>query len=247
MINIILSGCNGKMGKMIRDCAADRSDCKIVAGIDLFASDDTPFPVFTSPELCSADADVIIDFTRPDNLDALLELALKKEIPIVLATTGFSQEQIQKIHSAAKNIPVFFSANMSLGVNLLIELAKLATKALGGQFDIEIVEKHHNQKVDAPSGTALMIADAISEGNMSYVFDRHSISKKRGENEIGFSSVRGGTIVGEHDVIFAGRDEVITLSHSAFSRSVFATGALNAAVFLAGAAPGLYSMKDLIK
>ena len=248
MVNIILSGCNGKMGKMIYKCVSERNDCKISAGIDINPECNGDFPVFTSPALCNVDADVIIDFSRPANLDLLLCFAVEKKLPTVLATTGFSEEQINQIHKTAENIPIFFSANMSLGVNLLIELAKLASNALGKQFDIEIIEKHHNQKVDAPSGTALMIAAAISEGkNMRYVYDRHSNVQKRSSDEIGISSIRGGTIVGEHEVIFAGTDEVITLSHTAYSRSIFANGALNAALFLADAKPGLYSMKDLLK
>ncbi|MBP0990293.1 MAG: 4-hydroxy-tetrahydrodipicolinate reductase [Oscillospiraceae bacterium] len=248
MVNIILSGCNGKMGKMICKCVSERNDCKISAGIDINPECNGDFPVFTSPALCNVDADVIIDFSRPANLDLLLCFAVEKKLPTVLATTGFSEEQIKQIHKTAENIPIFFSANMSLGVNLLIELAKLASNALGKQFDIEIIEKHHNQKVDAPSGTALMIANAISEGkNMRYVYDRHSNVQKRSSDEIGISSIRGGTIVGEHEVIFAGSDEVITLSHTAYSRSIFANGALNAALFLADTKPGLYSMKDLLK
>ena len=179
----------------------------------------------------------------------MLEYGLSTGTAIVFATTGYSDEQISKIKKASEQIPVFFTFNMSLGINLLIKLAKTATEVLGGQFDIEIVEKHHNQKIDAPSGTAIMIANSVNEvlnNSCHYVYDRHSQRKKRDSNEIGLHSIRGGTIVGEHDIIFAGRDEVITLSHSAASKEVFAVGSVNAAVFLAEQTPGIYDMADLL-
>ena len=192
---------------------------------------------------------MVIDFSNPAVLDGLLEYCLTNGVPAVLATTGYNEEQLAKIRKAAESIPVFFSFNMSLGINLLVQLAKKATSILGGQFDIEIVEKHHNQKLDAPSGTALMLADAINatlDNQYHYVYDRHSKRAKREKTEIGMHAIRGGTIVGEHDIIFAGHDEVITLSHSAASKEVFAVGAVNAAVFLAAQKPGMYDMSALM-
>ena len=194
--------------------------------------------------------DVIIDYSNPASLAMLLEYGLVNNVALVLATTGYSEEQIAQIKKASEQIPIFFTFNMSLGINLLVELAKKAASILGDQFDIEIVEKHHNQKIDAPSGTAIMIANAINETRNQqyhYVYDRHARRMKREKNEIGMHAIRGGTIVGEHDVIFAGHDEVITLSHSAASKTVFAEGSVNAAVYLKGKAPGLYDMKELVK
>ena len=246
MTRIIISGCNGRMGRAIAERVFAREDesCTVVAGIDMNTKP-AEFPVFAKPADCTVEADVIIDFSNPSALPGLLEYAVEKNLPIVIATTGISEEGKALIDDAAKKIPVFFSANMSLGVNLLVELAKKATEVLGYDFDIEIVEKHHNQKLDAPSGTALMIADAIADGR-HYVYDRHSRRQKRERDEIGIHAIRGGSIVGEHDVIFAGSDEVITLSHSASSRGVFAVGAINAAIFLHGKQPGLYNMGNLI-
>lgn len=249
MIKVVISGCMGKMGRVVKEVISMRNDCKVVAGIDLADVKDYDFTVYKKPaELCEK-PDVIVDFSHPSALDDLLEYALTNDCALVLASTGYNEEQIAKIKSSAKHIPIFFTANMSLGINLLSELAKKAAAVLGGQFDIEIVERHHNQKLDAPSGTALMLADAINEscGNAyNYVYDRHSVRQKRDKAEIGIHSVRGGTIVGDHDVIFAGRDEVITLSHSAASKEVFAVGAVNAAVFMADKPAGLYSMADMI-
>ncbi len=244
MTRIIISGCNGRMGRNVAEKIAERDGCETVAGIDTNTSP-LAFPVFASAADCTVDADVIIDFSNPSALPALLDFAVSRGIPAVIATTGVSDEGRARIEEAARTVPVFFSANMSLGVNLLVELARKAADVLGGDFDIEIVEKHHNQKLDAPSGTALMIADAIADGK-HYVYDRHSVRRKRSRDEIGIHSVRGGNIVGEHEVIFAGADEVITLSHSAASRGVFATGAVNAALFLTGKRPGLYDMGDLV-
>ena len=250
MTNIVLCGANGRMGKMIYSCISERSDCKVVGGIDNYTESYADFPIVASPAELSVKADVIIDFSNPSVLDSLLEYCCMTGTPVVFATTGYSDEQIGKIKAAAGQIAVFFSWNMSMGINLLVELSKKAAAFLGDQFDIEIVEKHHNQKLDAPSGTALMLANGMNEvfdDSKQYVFDRHSQRKKREKKEIGIHSVRGGTIVGEHEIIFAGKDEVITLSHSAASRTVFAVGSINAAVFLKGKPAGLYDMSDVLK
>lgn len=250
MIRIILSGCCGKMGRVIAACVKEREDCAITAGIDLAENNGGDFPVVSDFPRLNAEADVIIDFSNPALLSSLLDYAVSHKNPAVICTTGFSKEQVAAIKEASKEIPVFYSGNMSLGVNLLIELSKKAASVLGQDFDIEIIEKHHHHKVDAPSGTALMIADQISsvlEEEPRYVYDRHSYRKARSKSEIGIHSVRGGTIVGEHDVIFAGRDEVLTISHSAQSKEIFAVGSVNAAVFLAGQEPGLYNMADLLR
>lgn len=249
MTRIVICGCCGKMGRVINDVIKSRNDCEVIAGIDKIATPYDSFPVVEKPSLLAEKPDVIIDFSHPSSLDDLLDYALTNNVAVVFATTGYTAEQINAIKSAADQIPVFFTFNMSLGINLLVELAKKATQVLGGQFDIELIEKHHNQKIDAPSGTAIMIAEAINnelDNSCQFVYDRHSVRKKREKNEIGIHAVRGGTIVGEHEVIFAGRDEVITLSHSAASKEVFAVGSVNAAVFLSGKGKGLYSMSDLI-
>lgn len=249
MINIAICGANGKMGKNVYNCASARGDCRVIAGIDIFTEQYADFPIVDSPSKLPEKPDVIIDFSNPASLDGLLEYCLSTGTAIVVASTGYTDEQIQKIKNAAQQIPVFFTFNMSLGINLLVELAKKAASVLGDRFDVEIVEKHHNQKIDAPSGTAIMLANAVNEslGNTkNYVYDRHSRRQKRDRNEIGMHSIRGGTIVGEHDVIFAGNDEVITLSHSAASKTVFAEGAVNAAVFLKEQPAGLYDMSMLI-
>lgn len=249
MTRIILSGANGFMGKVIARCAAERDDCTIVAGISRSAAPNADFPVFASAADVDVDADVIIDFSHPTALEPLLAMAKTKKLPAVIATTGLSEEQLALVSETAKEIPILRSANTSLGVNLLRELARTAARVLGKEFDIEIIEKHHNRKLDAPSGTALMLADGISEvleEQPKYVYDRHSRRCKREKNEIGLHAVRGGTIVGEHDILFAGHDEVITISHSAASREVFATGAINAALFLADKPAGLYSMQDMM-
>ena len=248
MLRIILSGCNGKMGRVITDIINRKNDIDIVAGVDLDPSQNGPFPVFKKFEDITCDADVIIDFSHPSVLDELINYAKKMHMAAVIATTGFSDEQIRSIYAAGSEIPVFFSFNMSLGINLLAELARKAAAVLEG-FDIEIIEKHHNQKIDAPSGTAILLANEINDelsGKMTYEYDRHSKREKRTTTEIGIHAVRGGTIVGEHEVLFAGRDEIITLSHSARSKEVFAVGAVNAAVFVAEKEKGLYSMKELV-
>ncbi|MEE1218707.1 MAG: 4-hydroxy-tetrahydrodipicolinate reductase [Ruminococcus sp.] len=249
MVSIALVGCNGKMGYAVASAVSQREDCKIAFGIDVYGENTTAFPVYKSFAEVTEKVDVIIDFSNPASLNGLLEYALANTVPCVICTTGFSEDEVAKIKAASEKIAVFYSGNMSLGINLLIELAKEAAKVLGSSFDIEIVEKHHNLKVDAPSGTALMIADGISETleeEPQYVYDRHSYRKKRAKNEIGIHSIRGGTIVGEHDVIFAGHDEVVTISHQAQSKGVFAAGAVNAAVFLSKQGAGMYSMSDLL-
>lgn len=249
MTKIILSGCNGKMGQAIVKAVADREDAVICAGVDIFTDCGYDFPVFDDFTKINMEADVIIDFSNPVVLDGLLSYALARHLPAVICTTGYSSLQVQQIKEAAKETAVFYSGNMSLGINLIIELSKKAASVFGSAFDIEIVEKHHNQKLDAPSGTALMIADGISEDmekEPQYVYDRHAVRKKRDSNEIGIHSVRGGTIVGEHEVIFAGHDEVLTIKHEAHSKEVFAIGSINAAVFLNGKTAGLYDMSDLL-
>lgn len=250
MTKIAITGACGKMGRVIAGLIKQRGDCAVCAGIDLMGEKYDDFPVYKKVfELPSA-PDVIIDFSHPSALPDLLSYGKMNNVPLVLATTGYTDEERGQITAAAAQIPVFFTFNMSLGINLLVELARKAAQILGGQFDVEIVEKHHNLKKDAPSGTAIMIAEAINEelgGRERFVYDRHSVRKPRDKDEIGLHSIRGGTIVGEHEVIFAGHDEVITLSHSAQSKEVFAAGAVNAAVFLAGKPAGLYAMSDLIK
>ena len=248
MINILLCGANGKMGKAVQRAAADFEDVRIAAGYDLNTESDS-FPVYDTFGNISEKIDCIIDFSHPSVLDGMLDFAMQNKIPAVICTTGLSKEQISKIGNCSKEIPLFFSANMSIGVNLIIDLVKRAAKILDGSFDIEIVEKHHNQKLDAPSGTALAIADAISESvsfNPQYTYDRHSVRKKRDKNEIGIHAIRGGNIVGEHTVIFAGTDEVIEVKHSAASKEVFAVGAIRAAKFMTGKPKGMYSMSDII-
>ena len=249
MTNIAVCGVCGKMGHFINDVISGRDDCRIVAGIDKFGEKYSDFPVYKDITEITEKPDVIIDFSNPSALDGLVKYGLENGTALVLATTGYSEEQVEKIHKTAEQIPVFFTFNMTLGINLMAELARKATKVLGGQYDIEIVEKHHNQKIDAPSGTAIMLADAINEeldNKYNYVYDRHSVRAKRSQTEIGIHSIRGGTIVGEHEIIFAGRDEVISLKHEAHSKQVFAVGAVNAAVFLKGKNAGLYAMSDLL-
>ena len=250
MTNIAICGACGKMGRVINDIITNRDDCKVVAGVDKIAEAYADFPIVEKISDLPVKPDVVIDFSHPSLLNDLLGYCETNGVAAVIATTGYSADQIEQIHTASNNIPIFFTFNMSLGINLLADLAKRATKILGGQFDIEIVEKHHNQKIDAPSGTAIMLANAINEeakNQYSYVYDRHSVRAKRDKNEIGMHAIRGGTIVGEHEIIFAGRDEVISLKHEAHSKSVFAVGSVNAAVFLKGKQAGLYAMDDLLK
>ena len=251
MIKVIMHGCNGRMGQMITRLAGKDPDVEIVAGVDVSDHIQNSYPVFDNIAKCDVSADVVIDFASAKAVDGLLDYCVGKNIPCVLCTTGLSEEQLQKIQEASGKTAILKSANMSLGVNLLMKLLKEATGVLAAAgFDIEIVEKHHNQKLDAPSGTALALADVINkelDNAYEYVYDRSTRREKRPVKEIGISAVRGGTIVGDHDVIFAGTDEVITLSHRAYSREVFAKGALQAAKFLSGKPAGLYDMGQVVQ
>ena len=250
MVKIIMHGCNRKMGQVITGIAAADKDAEIVAGIDIVDNRQNPYPVFTNIDDCNVEADVIIDFASAKAIDKLLDYVETRKIPVVLCTTGLSEEQLARVEEVSKKVAVLKSANMSLGINTLFKVLKSVSPLLAeAGFDIEIVEKHHHFKVDAPSGTALALGDAVNESlpeKYEYKFDRSQDRIPRPKNEIGFSSVRGGTIVGEHDVIFAGEDEVITFSHTAYSKSVFAKGAVEAAKFLKGQPAGHYTMKEVI-
>ena len=251
MLKIIISGCNGHMGRVVESLCNTDPQVEVVAGFDVLGGTERNFPVFTSPALCDCPADAVIDFSSPAALDGLLAFAKATKTPLVLATTGYSPEQIAQIGAAALEVPIFRSANMSLGINVLLELVKKAASVLGDSYDIEIVERHHRRKVDAPSGTALMIADAAASScghDTEYVFERHSTRHPRDKKEIGISAVRGGTIVGEHEIIFAGHDEIMEIKHTALSREIFAQGAVEAAKFMATVqTPGLYDMSQLVK
>ena len=250
MTKMLLVGCNGRMGKVITELAAGDADIEISAGVDVAGECAGKYPVVSSFDEVAADVDVIVDFSSPKVFDAMLDYALANKLPVVVCTTGLSEEQIARLDSAVEQIAVLRSANMSLGVNLLIKLVKEAAQTLAkAGFDIEIVEHHHNQKKDAPSGTALALADSINEGldnAYEYVYDRSDRVQKRDPKEIGISAVRGGNIPGTHEVIFAGMDEVVELTHLAYSRSIFGKGAISAAKFLAGKSPKFYSMADVI-
>lgn len=249
MTNIILSGCNGKMGQVISRLVADREDVNIAFGVDINTEEKSGYKVYGSFENAPDEGDVVIDFSHPACFDGIVSYCKRTGTPLVMATTGLSDEQRAELNKLSDKCAVFFSANMSLGVNLLVSLVKKAAALLEDSFDIEIIEKHHNQKIDAPSGTALMIADEIADTlsqNPEYVYDRHSVRKKRSKNEIGIHAVRGGTIVGEHDVIFAGNDEIIEINHKAMSKEIFAVGSIKAAKFLKGKASGMYSMKNIM-
>lgn len=250
MTKVIMHGCNGKMGQMITGLIAADDEIEIVAGVDAFETGNNTYPVFKSIGLCDIGADVVIDFSNAQAIDGLLDYCMEKKLPCVLCTTGLSEAQLQKVEEAGEKTAVLKSANMSLGINLLLKLLKDAAGILApAGFDIEIVEKHHNKKVDAPSGTALALADSINEeldNAYEYIYDRSGRREKRPVKEIGLSAVRGGTIVGEHDVIFAGADEVITFSHTAYSKAVFGKGAIQAAKFLAGKSAGKYDMSDVV-
>ncbi len=250
MIRVIMHGCNGNMGRTITEMIASDEGLEIVAGVDAFDDGHNKYQVFPSIDLCNIEADVIIDFSNSDAIDGLLAYCEEKKIPCVLCTTGLSEEQLEKVKEVSRKSAILKSANMSLGVNMLFKLLKEAAGVLApAGYDIEIVEKHHNLKVDAPSGTALALADTINEelnNEYEYVYDRSARREKRPAKEIGISAVRCGTIVGEHDVIFAGADEVITFSHTAYSKAVFGKGAVQAAKFLAGKPAGWYDMSNVV-
>lgn len=250
MTRIIMCGCNGAMGKTITGIVKEDPEAEIVAGIDVTDNGDNAYPVYEKFGDCTVEADAIIDFSTPKILSDLLVYSKERNIPVVLCTTGYSEEQLAEIEAAAADTAILKSANMSLGINTLLKLVQDAARVLAAEgFDVEIVEKHHNQKLDAPSGTALALADSVNEamGNpYEYVYDRSQKRQKRDKKELGISAVRGGTIVGDHDVIFAGKDEVITLSHMAYSKAVFGKGAVSAAKFLKGKTSGRYEMADVI-
>ncbi|MBD5513401.1 MAG: 4-hydroxy-tetrahydrodipicolinate reductase [Lachnospiraceae bacterium] len=250
MTRVIMHGCNGKMGQTISGLIAADEEIEIVAGVDAYDEGKNSYPVFSLIADCDVAADAVIDFSAAAAVDGLLNYCVEKQVPCVLCTTGLSEAQLAKVQEASKKVAVLKSANMSLGINMLLKLLKEAAGILApAGFDIEIVEKHHNQKVDAPSGTALALADSINEelsNAYNYVYDRSQTREKRAQKEIGISAVRGGTIVGDHDVIFAGADEVVTFSHRAYSKAVFGKGAIQAAKFIAGKPAGMYDMSDVI-
>ena len=249
MINIALFGCNGKMGQVISNLLSNDAEARIAFGFDINTEKKNSYPVYDDVNKIQEKADVVIDFSHPALLPSLISYCKENSVGAVIATTGLSEEQIKEIEDLSKKVAVFRSANMSLGINLLISLVKKAAAILEDKFDIEIIEKHHNQKIDAPSGTALMIADEIADtlkNAPQYVYDRHSVRKKRAKNEIGLHAIRGGTIVGEHDVIFAGNDEIIEINHKAMSKEIFAVGSIKAAKYIADKKSGMYSMTELI-
>ena len=250
MVKMIMHGCNGRMGHVIVDLAGQDDGIEVVAGVDAFGESNYDFPVFKSLSECNVDADVIVDFSTASAVSGLLEYCAEKGIPVVLCSTGLSPEQLDQVKETSKKVAVLKSANMSVGVNALMKVLKEVSPLFAAAgFDIEIVEKHHNQKLDAPSGTAIALADSINESlesSYDYVYDRSGRREKRPQKEIGISAVRGGTIVGDHDVIFAGHDEVVTISHRAYSRAIFGKGAIEAAKFLAGKGPGMYDMADAL-
>lgn len=251
MVKMIMHGCNGRMGRVITALVKQDETIEIVAGVDAYTGIENDYPVFERMEDCGVEADVVVDFSNASAVDELLEACVKKSLPVVLCTTGLKEEQLMKVKEAGERTAVLKSANMSLGINMLMKLLKEAAGILApAGFDIELVEKHHNQKVDAPSGTAIALADSVNEAlnrEYNYTFDRSKEREKRKKKEIGISAVRGGTIVGEHEVIFAGEDEVIEFRHTAYSKAVFAKGAIEAAKFLAGKPAGMYDMSDVIE
>ena len=250
MVKIIMNGCNGHMGQVISDIVEKDPDAEIVAGIDIADQGKNSYPVFTDIDTCQVEADAIIDFSSAKATDKLLTYSVERQIPVVLCSTGLSEEQLAKVEEASKKVAVLKSANMSLGINTLLKLVQDAAKVLAAAgFDMEIVEKHHRLKLDAPSGTALALADSLNEAmdnQYHYVYDRSQRREQRDDKEIGISAVRGGTIVGEHEVIFAGQDEVIEFKHTAYSKAIFGKGAVEAAKFLAGKPAGRYDMSDVI-
>lgn len=251
MLDILLSGCNGNLSRAVLEYCETLEDARVVAGIDPAAGRaPLPFPVFPSPaSLKGVRPDVALDCSLPKALPGLLEFVLREKLPLVVATTGYGEGEVALLEEASRRIPVFHSGNMSLGILLLKQLAKQAAQVLGGAFDIEIIEAHHNRKIDAPSGTAYILADAVNEGLAApreYTYERHSARHARAREEIGIHSVRGGTVPGEHSVIFAGFDEVVELTHRAYSKRIFAAGCLAAARYLADKPAGLYDMDDMV-
>mgnify|MGYP001218921995 CR=1 FL=1 len=251
MIKVIISGCNGKMGRVLAQLIEKQKDMEVVAGFDpntdAYAQ---PFPVYRSPSLCKTKADVIIDFSHHSALPDILNFCTEQKIPLVLATTGLGEKDMQSVRDASEIIPIFQSANMSVGINVMIELAQKSAQAFGDRFDIEIIEKHHNQKLDSPSGTAYMIANAINKvfnDQKEFVYGRHGKSDKRKSEDLGIHAIRGGTIAGEHTVIFAGEDEILEIKHTALSKNIFALGAIEAAKFISSREKGLYNMDDILK
>lgn len=245
-VRIALCGCFGKMGKIVSEEVKKNPNMEIVAGIDRSNRKSDEFSVFRDATAINVDCDVILDFSHPSSLESLLSFAISHRIPLVLCTTGYSDNQVEKIHESSKKIPIFWSSNTSIGISVLIEISKIAKEILGKEFDIEIIEKHHNKKIDSPSGTALMIAESVSDENTEYVYDRTKSKNARKQNEIGIHSIRCGGIKGEHEIIFASEHEVLSFKHSADSREVFAKGALKAVLFIENMKPGLYNMKNLL-
>ena len=249
MIKLILCGCDGQMGKVIVDQVNEMEGFEVVAGMDRSNDHGYDFPVFEDINEFDGEADALIDFSNPSTLPKLLKYCTEKNVPLVLASTGFSDEEVERVKEASEKVAILYSGNMSLGINVLLSLVKKAASALEG-FDIEVIEKHHNKKVDSPSGTAYMIASAINDelnGEKDFVYGRYGNDTKRKSNEIGIHAIRGGSIVGEHSIIFAGVDEIVELKHTAMSKKIFAVGSINAAKFIAGKEPNLYSMDDLFK
>jgi len=251
MIKVIMHGCNGKMGQVISGIIEEDENTEMAAGIDLADNIANPYQVFTDINACNIEADVVIDFSIAVAVDGLLDYCVRKKLPLVLCTTGLTQVQLAKVEAASSKIPILKSANMSMGINIIMKILRLATNVLADAgFDIELIEKHHNQKVDAPSGTALALADVINyelNNEYDYKYDRSQDVKKRPKKEIGISAVRGGTIVGEHEVIYAGMDEVIEIKHTAYSKAIFAKGAVQAAKYIAHKQAGMYNMSDIIE
>lgn len=251
MVKVLIHGCNGRMGQMITGLIKEDEQVEVAAGVDAFTGISNTYPVFENIHSCDVKADVVIDFSNAAAVEGVLDYCVENQVPVVLCTTGLSEEQLEKIREVSDKVAVLKSANMSMGINLLLKLLKDAAKVLGpAGYDIELVERHHNQKLDAPSGTALALADSMNDAmnhEYTYVYDRSQVRQKREKKEMGISAVRGGTIVGDHEVIFAGPDEVIEFKHTAYSRSVFGKGAVEAAKFLAGKPAGMYDMSDVIQ
>lgn len=249
MIKIILHGCNGRMGKVLQELIASSQDCVVVAGIDRYKGEGLAFPVFESPDKCDVSADVVIDFSNHNAIKDLMDYCVSTKTPVVVATTALGEAEKQLLQQASAHIPVFNSFNMSLGINLIAKVMETMMSVLEEDFNVEIVEKHHNQKIDSPSGTALLLADAINDSckvKKEYIYGRHSKSDECKITDLGIHAVRGGTIPGEHTIIFAGPDEVIEVTHTALSRNIFARGALKAAKYISGMEKGLYSMKEMV-